>query len=630
MRRCYLINGSNEKNIVRLLFYNPELDGLIEFENENYKPYFFTVPDVSGVISESLKDLSANLSVGEKIDLFSGKPRKLLRVELSDPSQLQVVSRLLRSGWESEVPYVSSYVYDNGLVFGAMHTIDGKPTITTDVDEDIKLRFREKFSSLRDADPLKYEMLEFWFSLCSQPIPQTSPNKLGLRQDIGYESLYLAFMLSRLANIPLPSALSSRQVSVWIKSILHSYLRRKNTLIPADNELRKGETPRSIPGGLTLPPKPGTYFNTYVLDFESLYPSIIDSYNLSYETIDCNHGECAGNRVPGAKHHVCTRRRGVYSILIGALRDLRVQWFKPISRDPKIPEEQRRLAEAASRLLKLILVASYGVTVRIRGLACPALAESITAYGRYALKESWSIAEEMGLEPLYGDTDSLFINNPDEVRVQQLIGVVRERLRLGLALDKIYSVCILTRAMKAYFGVRKDGQPDIKGLTAIKANSPNFIKNVFNKCVSHLVNVENWADLEAAKQGMRQTVTDAIADLRAGRIPISDLKYNVRLHLEPLERAERETMHQPYQSAIQFMMLGKGLRHGDIVSFVKVKPFTFAGKVFTVKPSHLVTDLREVDIESYVRNLKSALSQVFRPMGLSFEDEQKRTLADFI
>ena len=79
----------------------------------------------------------------------------------------------------------------------------------------------------------------------------------------------------------------SRKVSVWIKSILYNYLRKNNILIPTAKELRRGEETHSVKGALTLTPEPGVYFNTVVVDFDSMYPSLIDSYNLSHETIDC-------------------------------------------------------------------------------------------------------------------------------------------------------------------------------------------------------------------------------------------------------------------------------------------------------------------------------------------------------
>jgi DNA polymerase I len=462
-------------------------------------------------------------------------------------------------------------------------------------------------------------------------VPPVPLKEFGVAEDVDYEKVYLSFLLSRVANLPLPEAFSSNQVSTWIRSILHSYLRRKNILIPRSSELRKGQTVRAVPGALTFQPKAGTYFGTVVVDFESLYPSLIDAYNLSYETVDCNHDECSGNQVPNEKHHVCMKRRGVYSVLTGALKDLRIHWFKPLSRDTTVSKEERQLAEAASRLLKLILVSSYGVTVRIHGLAQTALAESITAYGRYALRKTWGIAEEEGLKPLYGDTDSLFLDGPSEDSVSSLIHKVKGELRLDLAVDKVYSVCVLPRAMKAYFGIRRDGTADVKGLTAIKSNSPPFIRNVFMDCVKELVAAKNWAEFEAAKDNIGGIVKRAVANLQSGKVPLGDLVYAVKLHADVSEKPSGEDVyHQPYQCAVQLADRQKAVKQGEVVSFVKVKPFSYRGKTFSVKPVELVKDLHEVNVEDYVRNLRTALNQTFKPMNLTFDEEPKTTLADFI
>jgi DNA polymerase I len=70
------------------------------------------------------------------------------------------------------------------------------------------------------------------------------------------------------------------------------------------------------------------------------------------------------------------------------------------------------------------------------------------------------------LHPIYGDTDSLFLDNPGVEQVQWLIKTVKERFHLDLAIDEQYAICMLPKAMKAYFGIRIDGTPDIKGVTA--------------------------------------------------------------------------------------------------------------------------------------------------------------------
>jgi DNA polymerase elongation subunit (family B) len=628
----YLVDGFTKGKLVNLLFYDTDSQEFREVQDETYRPYFFIKHPVTRRGEEAIRRLDGETSTVEKIDLFSGEKRRLVKVELEAPSLLRIASRLLKERWEINVPYLLSYVYDHDLVFGVPHSSsDGDLKPRCRVDSELHSVFLERFEETRKRDPEKFQILERLFIYCSQPIPTIPLERLGISGNLGYEKIYLGFLLSRVANLPLSVALTDRHVSTWIKSLLHYHLRRRNILIPRASELRRGEEPHRVPGALTFPPKMGTYFNTVVVDFESLYPSLIDAYNLSYETVNCGHPECVGNRVPGTNHHVCVSRRGVYSVLIGALKDLRIRWFKPLARDASLPEEERRLADAASRLLKLILVSCYGVTVRIPGLSQPALAEAITAYGRYALRRTWELAEKGGLRPLYGDTDSLFLDDPRSEQVDWLIRTVREELRLDLAVDKVYSVCILPRAMKAYFGIMRDGTPEIKGVTAIKSNSPPFIRKVFEDCVRELANVRNWAEFEAAKRRIRMRVDEAIKRLKAGEVPLEDLVYQVRLHYDSLEKTARdEALHQPYQSAVQLMDAGRRLSRGSLISFVKVKPFIYRRRRFTVKPLDLVGGVQEINVEDYVRNLKTALSQVFRPMNLKFDEERRTTLADFI
>lgn len=480
----------------------------------------------------------------------------------------------------------------------------------------------------KKKDPLKYAQIEELFNLCHQPVPEGALELLGGKKKQGNagEQIYLAFLLARVANIPVPEAYSSRRVSDWIKSIIYTYLRKNNILIPTSKEFRKGYKTHTVPGALTIEPEAGIYFNTVVCDFESLYPSCIDSYNLSYETVNCPHEECKANKISETKHHVCIKRRGFYSLLIGALKDLRIRWFKPLSNDVSISEEERRLAKAASRLLKLISVSSYGVTVRIHGVACPPLAESITAYGRWALQTTWEIAKENGMHPTYGDTDSIFLDNPSYGQVQALIDIVKKRLNLDLAIEKRYTICVLPKAKKAYFGITKDGTPDLKGLTAIKSNAPNFIQQVFRDCVKVLSHVKNMEHYVLAKKEIVTVVHEAIKKLRERKVNLEDLIYSVQLYYDPNERTNiTKIMPQPYQCALQLIDAGEKLSRRDTVHFIKVKPFNYKGRTFTVKPAIYVKSLAEINIEDYIRNLTTALEQTFEPMDIKLEKDTKLT-----
>ena len=59
----------------------------------------------------------------------------------------------------------------------------------------------------------------------------------------------------------------SYSVSEWIRSMLNTYYRAHDILIPNPEELKLGDTRKFVTGALTIAPESGTYFNMHVLDF---------------------------------------------------------------------------------------------------------------------------------------------------------------------------------------------------------------------------------------------------------------------------------------------------------------------------------------------------------------------------
>ncbi len=628
----YLIDAEAEGSVIKLKFIDPSSNELRELRDSDYKPYFFLPHPLSPKDQENLQSLAGEAEIIKKIDLYTNETEEVTKVKLYRPHFLKKAAKKFETTWENEIEFTHSYAYDKGLIFGAQHNMTQENAIKPllSFPENIKQKFDAVFAHTKDADPLKYEQIERWFVLLQQPVPQIKPETLGIQGELDHDKYVSALVLSRIVNLPIPFTYASRSVSDWLRSMIHNYLRRNNVLIPTSKELRRGLETHMVPGALTITPKSGIYFNTVVTDFESLYPSCIDSYNLSYETVDCKHEECKTNKISEVGHHICTKRRGFLAALVGALKDLRIHWFKPRSKDTALPEPEQHQAEITAKLLKLLTVSSYGVSVRIHGLACPPLAESITGYGRWALQTTWSMAEQTGLHPIYGDTDSVFLENPASDKVEWLIKTVKEKLRLDLAVERQYPVCVLSKAKKAYFGILPDGTPDLKGLTAIKSNAPNFIQTVFKNCVKELSHVRNAAEFESAKTRITAIVQNAIKNLQDRNVKLEDLVYSVNLYHDPKEKLDSKVLPQPYQCAAQLIDSGKTLRQRDTVSFIKVKPFNYKGKQFTVKPADRVSNIIEINVEDYIRNLTTALNQTFNPMGITFETKKETKITQWL
>lgn len=558
-----------------------------------------------------------------KISLFTGSSVTVAKVPISArPKETEV--------WEDEIRPEMSCVYDLQLNYGAEHDLEGDiPRLRLDIDATSKSEFKAEFGSIRETDPAKFQFLERFYALLQQPIPDLDPSHAGLSSETTKEQYESAFILGRIANLPPSHVQRKRSVSEWIRSALYTYCRANNILIPNSSELRKGVQRTTVEGALTFSPMPGLYFGMTVLDFESLYPSCIDRFNLSYETVDCQHSRCRANHVPSTDHYICLERRGIFSSFTGALRDLRVRWYKPRGRDPELPQEQRERFSRIAKLLKLLSVSCYGVTVRIRGLASPILAESITAYGRHVLRRTWDMAEQSGLSPKYGDTDSVFLDKASESGVASLIKGIRNELGLELAVDKHYSMCVLTSAKKAYLGIQADGTANVKGLTVAKSNSPPFFRGVLSTLVRVMARNDRPDELEEMKRDVVKVVEESIDQLRSGKVRVEDLEYKVALWKEPKEKFESQILPQAYQAAKLLQRKGRGPRRREEIGFVKVQPFKVGGRSFTVKPTG-ETRAGEVNTEDYVRSLLQSLSQITDPMGIDLSSSRMKTLTEFM
>lgn len=431
----------------------------------------------------------------------------------------------------------------------------------------------------------------------------------------------LLIIISRIGRMPVDD-IARLGVSQWIRSLLFYEHRRKGAIIPRQQELRDRSTTvatdavikdKKFRGGLVIDPVEGVHFMVTVVDFASLYPSIIKVRNLSYETVRCPHSECKDNTIPQTNHWVCRKKNGITSLVIGSLRDLRVNYYKALSRSTDVSKEERAQYNVIAQALKVILNASYGVMgAEIFPLYFLPAAETTTAIGRHTIQETAKMCKKYGIHVLYGDTDSLFLKDPTTEQIQKVIDAAKRDHSVDLEVDKEYRYCVLSNRKKNYFGVTKAGNVDIKGLTGKKSHTPWFIKELFADIVSVLSEVHSMDEFESARKRISRRISDAVTRMRDGQIPTKDMAFNMMMSKDVVDYIKTVPQHVRAARLLE-AETGRTVKRGDIISYIKTPTRT------GVKPADLAHP-GDIDPKKYEEFMKSVLGQITSPMGLDFDE----------
>ena len=428
----------------------------------------------------------------------------------------------------------------------------------------------------------------------------------------------LLIVISRIARMPIDD-ISRMGVSQWIRSLLYYEHRQNGILIPRRQELDNRSSnvvneaiikDKKFRGGLVVEPVVGIHFDVTVMDFASLYPSIIKVKNLSYETVRCSHDECKKNTIPQTNHWVCTKKNGLTSVLIGSLRDLRVNYYKNMAKKDTLTVEEKQLFTVVSQALKVILNASYGVMgAEIFPLYFLPAAEATTATGRHIILDTINKCKESGIDVLYGDTDSLFVKKPTPKQVEDIITKAKMNHNVELEIEKEYRYVVLSGRKKNYLGVTKNGKVDVKGLTGKKSHTPPFIKTLFYELLDILSKIKSVEEFKRSKNKISDKITECARKVQAKEIPLQDLAFNVMISKAP--RDYTKTVPQHIRAAKQLESI-REIKKGDIISYVKIlnKP--------GVRPIEMARK-SEIDTSKYMEFMESTLDQLTSSMDLDFD-----------
>jgi DNA polymerase-2 len=386
--------------------------------------------------------------------------------------------------------------------------------------------------------------------------------------------LHFAVERSQLTGLALD------RVGGSVAAFEYSYLprlHRRGYIAPNLGELQSDIV---SPGGYVMDSRPGIYHNVLVLDFKSLYPSIIRTFLID----PCGfwlaqHHQLEHEKiVPGFNGAFFAREGHILPQIIEHLS---------AARDRAKAEKNAPLSHA----LKIIMNSFYGV---LGSTGCrffdPRVCSSITLRGHQIIQQSRNWLEQQGFSVIYGDTDSLFVwleqdqtgqpKSPEDCRVignalaQGLNQWWREQLQKDFALHSALEIQFETHYLqflmptmrgsdqgskKRYAGVvEHEGKTALvfKGLENVRTDWTALARDFQLELYRKVFAGEDYRDF------VRATAAAVLAGERD-----SDLIYRKRLRRHLHEYQKNVPPH--VQAARKLLeWTGTALRRGDWVDYV--------------------------------------------------------------
>jgi DNA polymerase elongation subunit (family B) len=333
---------------------------------------------------------------------------------------------------------------------------------------------------------------------------------------------------------------------------------------------------------LVMEPESGFYVDpVVVLDFQSLYPSMIIAHNLCFSTMLGNVnrlsswsepqqlGVVRGYRAPdkaelakvfgapagdgvyvapnGEMFVAAPHRRGILPQMLHEVLETRVMVkgaMKDMACDPCPNEELLARLNARQFAAKLLANVTYGFAAASASgrMPCAGLADSIVQCGRDALERIARYVQdelngETGATVVYGDTDSLFVRVPGATKAEAF--AVGRRIcskaqamfpsPIKLQLEKVYMPCILV-TKKRYVGYAFDSEDcvtpvfDAKGIETVRRDSCGVVRKAMEKGLRLLF---EGRDISRVKRFFQRTCQR----IQRNSIPLSEFIFRKEVRL---------------------------------------------------------------------------------------------------
>ena len=435
------------------------------------------------------------------------------------------------------------------------------------------------------------------------------------------DTLVNARGMADVCKVPMEYVLRRGQ-GIKIFSAVVYYASQRDQILQTQHAIGDGD---GYEGAIVLPPKIGMYLDQpiSVLDFNSLYPTNMISYNLSPDTLVCERefdNEGTKIRHEGVKMEqiellkekyvleeveydtkddkgvitgktICTFVQpnenpmtvGVLPKTLDILLKKRKE-FKEKMEDTQYDEAQRSVFNGLQLAYKVVANSVYGQTgSRVSPIRKLCVAACTTAAGRKALGLAKRIVEtEFGAEVIYGDTDSIFIRFPTRD--------LAESIRLGIAAGKrITSQCrkpykiayektffpFILFCRKRYVGLMYEEDPNIKpkrksmGIVLKRRDNAPIVKDVYGGALDLLL-----TDKDVRKA--QRFVTEKLVDVLENRVALE--KFIVSKSLRDDYKNPTQIAHRVLADRMESRDAGTAPKVGDRLQFVFVAENKHKGK----------------------------------------------------
>ncbi|XP_073947289.1 DNA polymerase alpha catalytic subunit [Choristoneura fumiferana] len=343
---------------------------------------------------------------------------------------------------------------------------------------------------------------------------------------------------------------------------------------------KQGKKKAAYSGGLVLDPKKGFYDKlVLLLDFNSLYPSIIQEYNICFTTIKrkntCVSDEDVNNLVlPDPSTEL-----GVLPTQIRKLVESRRE-VKKLMKSPDLPADQLMQYNIRQMALKLTANSMYGCLgfAHSRFYAAP-LAALVTLKGRALLLEARDAVARLGYDVLYGDTDSLMVdtNCLDLDHVYKIGNDLKREInkkykQIELDIDGVFRYLLLLKKKKyaaVLISKNKNGEyiftQEHKGLDIVRRDWSQLAAEAGKFILTQILSEQTADERLESIQAHLNKLKD---DLVNGAMPLSVLTITKQLTKNPNEYADKNA--QPHvQVALRLNIKNsRRFKKGDIVPYI--------------------------------------------------------------